>query len=81
MGEQHERIYAWVGEDRTGDLGLVSIHTSLGISAAAFHKRSSADLPIVREQVQARADILGVEVRLIAFDQAEVVETIRPKTN
>lgn len=81
MDDRSRVLYAWVGPDKSGEEGLLSFQSSLGVSGAAFSKRTSADLDLVREQVQARADILGITVRLVRFEEAEVLETLHPRSN
>lgn len=71
-------LYAWVGVDRTGTRGLMAVQTLLGVGPATFEKRKNAES--VRDQVQIRANELGVEVKLIKLTEVEEVDTVTPRT-
>jgi len=70
-------IFAWVSPDRTGNVGIMTIITPIGQAPAAFQGEDHANFDWVREQVQYRANELGVTVNLLHLKgDAEVRDSI-----
>lgn len=74
-----QSVFAWVAADVTGNVGILSVTTPLGIAPAVFAKRSLAES--FRDQAQARADMLSVDVELIEFSHPTTLETIHSRNN
>lgn len=72
-------LYAWVGEDETGDDGLKSLVTPLGIAPAAFARRHVAENDEWVTQMEGVASVVGKPMRLVRFRVAEVIRVIHPQ--
>lgn len=68
------QLYAWIGEDETGTLGIKALLTDLGFMPMVVIKRETLEKPQVREQVKAIAAQLGKTMYFMRFTAAEILD-------
>jgi hypothetical protein len=71
-------LYAWVGEDETGDYGMKIVLTPLGPMNAVFARRRLAESPWVLQQMQEIANTLNRPMRLIHVAEADELMALTP---
>lgn len=73
------KVYAWMAPDRTGEDGILTVMGPHGPMPATFTKKSNAEF--FRPQAQARADILGVSVRLAILEEITTEDVLTPRSS
>ena len=74
-------LFAWMGQDGSGEVGIQAVPTPLGINPAVASTEVVAE--ILGDAAQQRCNLLGTQMALVRFDKdgITVIRTISPQTN